>query len=1023
MQGLQDEAAAAGLVARLNITHAQAIARVTLARMEDQRIRLVNDPAELAALEQKIALQRQLIQATDEGAAREANTKAAADAATAWQSTANDIRTALTDAFRRSFESGESFGRAFGSVIEREIKARLASALAGLVTDGILQVVGGAASLAVSAASGNSATTNWLQGASTAKNAYDLAAGGSMYAQAGNYAAVYSGQAYGTGFATQQSGMLAAQEAGMVSSAGSSTMGSWATSAGWVAAIALGIYKANQDYSEGFRRDGAREVGRETYGLSGTLESTKADILSKLGFSDRLADLLSGATAVSKIIGRADPRVEGTGVQGFLGSGDFAGQSYVDIIEKGGLFRSDKRYQQLGEVPEEIGRLLDSSAAEVLKKAKDYGTALGLPVAALGSVTTDIKVALTDDAEANMKAITEALGGYGDALVAGFADAVAPLAQYGETTAETLERVGGAMVGVNQVLDTLGLTALQASIGGAQAAVALQDLFGGLQGLQGAAGSYLREFYTDAERTELSLRGIGKVLGDVGLSIPATRDEFRALVEAQDLTTDAGRRAFATLMGVADAFAAATVPAEELAAAADDTARAAAEAAQAIADLQRSIREGLSQVIGDFVAPGAIAPFRAGEVQTALNGAKDTRGFSVEQILGSTRGDIVALWNAVGDKGKAAILEAYDAWQAMHDAILAADIAGIVEPLGTSADELLGAYAELTPAADNLVGAWRDTRAQVDELAAALASIDGTAAVSAIDSLRATIAQRDGLAGVISGNADRAFDLRVGQGGQRAVDMLRQREATLWAEFASTNNPAVAQAITQATLQRIALEGELQGDANAAQLDALEQQISAAERLRDLAAEMGGFILSLQAGDLSNRGYAGRLAASESIFSASLTSGQDVQSSATSLLQNAQAMFGGATGAYSDVFESVTGRLRGIGAADYTSTISDAQAQLDALAGIDATAEAQIAALGELNTRFGTGLDSLNLQVEAQTAAVREQVAELRALQANQERQILQFGLALTRLIEASERTAEAVESTADAVELEGAAP
>jgi tape measure domain-containing protein len=1021
LQGLQDEAEASRLVGQLNITHAQAIARVTLARMEDQRVRLVNDPAELAALEQKIALQRQLVQATDEGAARDANTKAAQDAATAWQSTANDIRTALTDAFRRSFESGESFGRAFGSVIEREIKARLASALAGLVTDGILQVVGGAANLAVSAASGNSATTNWLQGASTAKNAYDLAAGGSMYAQAGNYAAVYSGQAYGTGFATQQSGMLAAQEAGMVSSAGSSTMGSWATSAGWVAAIALGIYKANQDYSEGFRRDGAREVGRETYGLSGTLESTKADILSKLGFSDRLADLLSGATAVSKIIGRADPRVEGTGVQGFLGSGDFAGQSYVDIIEKGGLFRSDKRYQQLGEVPEEIGRLLDSSAAEVLKKAKDYGTALGLPVAALGSVTTDIKVALTDDAEANVKAIAEALGGYGDALVAGFADAVAPLAQYGETTAETLERVGGAMVGVNQVLDTLGLTALQASIGGAQAAVALGDLFGGLQGLQGAAGSYLREFYTDAERTELSLRGIGKVLGDVGLSIPATRDEFRALVEAQDLTTDAGRRAFATLMGVADAFAAATVPAEELAAAADDTARAAAEAAQAIADLQRSIRDGLSQVIGDFVAPGAVAPFRASEVQSALAGGGITA--SVEQILGSTRGDIVALWNAVGDEGKAAILEAYDAWQAMHDAILAADIAGIVEPLGTSADELLGAYAELTPAADNLVGAWRDTRTQVDELAAALASIDGTAAVSAIDSLRATIAQRDGLAGVISGNADKAFDLRVGQGGQRAVDMLRQREATLWAEFASTNNPAVAQAITQATLQRIALEGELQGDANAAQLDALEQQISAAERLRDLAAEMGGFILSLQAGDLSNRGYAGRLAASESIFSASLTSGQDVQSSATSLLQNAQAMFGGATGAYSDVFESVTGRLRGIGAADYTSTISDAQAQLDALAGIDATAEAQIAALGELNTRFGTGLDSLNLQVEAQTAAVREQVAELRALQANQERQILQFGLALTRLIEASERTAEAVESTADAVELEGAAP
>jgi len=558
LQGLQDEAAASRLVGQLNITHAQAIARVTLARMEDQRVRLVNDPAELAALEQKIALQRQLVQATDEAAARDANTKAAADAATAWQSTANDIRTALTDAFRRSFESGESFGRAFGSVIEREIKARLASALAGLVTDGILQVVGGAANLAVSAASGNSATTNWLQGASTAKNAYDLAAGGSVYAQAGNYAAVYSGQAYGTGFATQQSGMLAAQEAGMVSSAGSSTMGSWATSAGWVAAIALGVWKANQDYSEGFRRDGAREVGRETYGLLGTLESTTADILSKLGFSDRLADLLSGATAVSKIFGRADPRVEGTGVQGFLGSGDFAGQSYVDIVEKGGLFRSDKRYQQLGEVPQEIGRLLDSSAAEVLKKAQDYGKALGLPVERLGQVTTDIKVALTDDADANMKAIVEALGGYGDALVTGYAEAIKPLAKYGETTSQTFERVGAAMSGVNQVLDTLGLAALQASVNGAAAAVALQDLFGGVQGLQQAAGGYLQAFYTDAERTELAPRGIGKVLGEVGLSVPTTRDAFRDLVESQDLTTEAGRKAFTVLLGVADSFAAVT---------------------------------------------------------------------------------------------------------------------------------------------------------------------------------------------------------------------------------------------------------------------------------------------------------------------------------------------------------------------------------------------------------------------------------------------------------------------------------
>ena len=82
-------------------------------------------------------------------------------------------------------------------------------------------------------------------------------------------------------------------------------------------------------------------------------------------------------------------------------------------------------------MPQEIGRLLDSSAAEVLKKAQDYGKALGLPVERLGQVTTDIKVALTDDADANMKAIVEALGGYGDALVTGYAEAIKPLAKCG----------------------------------------------------------------------------------------------------------------------------------------------------------------------------------------------------------------------------------------------------------------------------------------------------------------------------------------------------------------------------------------------------------------------------------------------------------------------------------------------------------------------------------------------------------------------------------------------------------------
>ena len=581
--------------------------------------------------------------------------------------------------------------------------------------------------------------------------------------------------------------------------------------------------------------------------------------------------------------------------------------------------------------------------------------------------------------------------------------------------------------------------------------------------------------------------------------LPTTRDGFRDLVEAQVLTTESGRAAFATLMNTADAFdsvmdsadalsqqlgdafdglrrkfidpytliqedlsgAGVSLSREQLTGAtktdilafaeafinladvsheskmaviaaaealadlrdtADDAAaELAADAAEAAAELARKLWQGLSAAMPDFVSPRELANFRAGEVQSTLAGAGINA--SIEQILGSSREDIIALWKAVGDEGKEAILAAYGAWQSMHDAILDADIAAIVEPLGTTADELLSAYNELVPSTDNLVAAWRDTKAEVEQLSDALAEIDGTAAVSAIDALRKLVTQRDGLRSVIDDNNDQILSLRVSQGGQQAVSLLRQREASLWAEFASTNNPELARAITQTTLQRIALESDLQADANKAQMAALKEQISAAERLRDIAAQMGNFVLGLQAGNLSNLGYAGRLAASERLFSNSLQTGMDVQGNAQAYLQNAQSAFGGATGAYSDVFESVTGRLQGIGATDFGAQVSDAQAQLQALESVGDNTEAQILALGELNTRFGTGLEALNGQIATQTQAVRDQIAELKTLQANQERQILQFGLALSRLITAAEATAGSTGALADASDLAGAEP
>lgn len=602
LQGARDEASAADLVARGRYTQAQAMARVTLSRMEDERARLVNDPAEIASLERRIALQRQLVELTDQGAVREANARASEQSAQAWQETANDIRGSLTDAFRESFRDSEDFGKAFAKNLGAELKARLATAIAEGLAGLALQAVGLSLTGAAGGAGAAGQATGYLQAAQAAntlygygKSAYGYVSGlastgSTLGASTGAYTSMANSQvlaAYGVEGAGAATG-------GVTGAAGSGASSGVAMSA-WAAAIALGVYKANQDYSAGFRRDQARDVGSQTYGASGSFEFAQATLLSKLGVSDRWADLLSGATAVAALIGRAAPRVEGAGVQGRIAAGDFAGTAYADVVEKGGLFRSDKRYTETSVLSDELGRYLDAASRGVFDKAKEFGAALGLPTDALAKVTSDIKVTLTDDVEKNMDEITKALGGYGDKLVETWKAEVAQFAQYGEGTAQTIARVAAAVGGVNEVLDTLGLTALKASVDGGKAAVALQTLFGDLGTLQTAAGGYLQGFYSEDERKSLQRRAIGDALGDVGLAVPASREAFRSLVEAQDLMSESGRKAFAVLMGVSEAFT-------SLAPSADEMAKALADQVERVTSQRESLQMDLWEVTGNTVA-------------------------------------------------------------------------------------------------------------------------------------------------------------------------------------------------------------------------------------------------------------------------------------------------------------------------------------------------------------------------------------------------------------------------------------
>jgi hypothetical protein len=79
---------------------------------------------------------------------------------------------------------------------------------------------------------------------------------------------------------------------------------------------------------------------------------------------------------------------------------------------------------------------------------------------------------------------------------------------------------------------------------------------GGIQALAGNANTYYENFYTDAEKAANTTKQVTEALSKFGIAMPATREEFRAQVEAQMALGEAGAPAVAALLKVSGAIAA-----------------------------------------------------------------------------------------------------------------------------------------------------------------------------------------------------------------------------------------------------------------------------------------------------------------------------------------------------------------------------------------------------------------------------------------------------------------------------------
>jgi hypothetical protein len=122
----------------------------------------------------------------------------------------------------------------------------------------------------------------------------------------------------------------------------------------------------------------------------------------------------------------------------------------------------------------------------------------------------------------------------------------------GEGYFETIIRVASNIEVLDRAFQMLGQTTQNLTL---QSQMALIDTFGDATTLMEQVNEYFSTFYSETEQVAAITKQLSEAMGLMGLTLPDTLSGFRALVEAQDLNTEAGRRTYAQLIQLSPAFA------------------------------------------------------------------------------------------------------------------------------------------------------------------------------------------------------------------------------------------------------------------------------------------------------------------------------------------------------------------------------------------------------------------------------------------------------------------------------------
>ena len=240
------------------------------------------------------------------------------------------------------------------------------------------------------------------------------------------------------------------------------------------------------------------------------------------------------AAVVNRLFGRKAPEVTGSGISGTLGAGSGTSlQNYQDVLEKGGKYRSDKRYTTYSAADAEFVKSIQGAINDTTKAVEDSAKAMSLDSSTFKNFTKDIKLELKGlSAEQQKKAIQDMLLGYTEDMLTSVYPQVS---QYRkeiegklESNVEAFQRLANSTLAADRAFKLLGYTAEEITdvlgmavtdtttkLAAANVKSQMVDAFGGNDKMQATLQNYLGKVYSPQKLEAIKLDLAKSAMADI----------------------------------------------------------------------------------------------------------------------------------------------------------------------------------------------------------------------------------------------------------------------------------------------------------------------------------------------------------------------------------------------------------------------------------------------------------------------------------------------------------------------------